>query len=321
MAGGRSGWFIGTLVGLALLTVLSATPLPWFVIAPGNPVDLNRAVSVGGARPSTDRFLLTDVNVTRASPLRLLLALMPGVVLERETHVVPHGVPLGVYSDVMRDAMDESQAAAAVVAERAAGYRVPIPPQRVTIADIAARSAVHGALAPGDVIERVGDHPIRSADDVRRAVDPLAPGSLIRVAFERRGRARSSLVRTTTIDGHVRLGIVLDARYGKPKLAVPVNYTMGDIEGGSGGLMMALRIYDALHGIGGEPHRTIAGTGTIDYDGRVGRIEGTPQKLIAAKRAGASVFFVPRENYADVAGERGVRVVPVDTFADALRAL
>jgi len=321
MAGARSGWFVGILVGLALLTVLSATPLPWFVIAPGTPVDLNRAVAVGGARRSTDRFLLTDVSVTRASPLRLLFALLPGVVLERETHVVPHGVPLASYSTIMRDAMDESQAAAAVVAERAAGYHVPIPPERVTIAEIAARSAVRGALAPGDVIERVGDRPIFSSDDVRRAVDRVRPGELIRVAFERRGRSRAIFARTTSIDGHVRLGIVLDTQYDKPRLAVPVSYAMGDIEGGSGGLMMALRIYDALHGIGGVPNRTIAGTGTLDYTGRVGRIEGTSQKLIAAKRAGASIFFVPRENYADVAGERGVRIVPVGSFADALRAL
>jgi PDZ domain-containing protein len=218
------------LLGLALLTVLSATPLPWFVIAPGSAVDLNRAVAVGGARPATDRFLLTDVNVTRASPVRLLFALVPGVVLERETH--------GVAEGVMQDAMAQSESAAAVVAERAAGYPVAIPP----------------------------------------------PGTI-------------------------------------PDLPVPVRYAMGDVEGGSGGLMMALRIYDALHGIGGAPHRTIAGTGTLDFDGRVGPIQGTPQKLIAAKRAGATVFFVPRANYADVAGERGVRIVPVGSFADALRAL
>ena len=237
MAEDRSDWFVGALLVVALLVVLSATPLPWFVISPGSPVDLTRAVQVGAARASTDRFLLTDVNVTRASPLRLLTLLTPGVVLQRDARVAPGGASGGIASGVMRDAMAQSQAAAALVAERAAGYSVPMP------------------------------------------------------------------------------------QYGKPLLAVPVRYSLGDIEGGSGGLMMALRIYDALHGIGGPPNRTIAGTGTLDYDGRVGRIEGTPQKLLAAKRAGASVFFVPRANYADVAGERDVRIIPVDTFADALRAL
>jgi predicted S18 family serine protease len=43
--------------------------------------------------------------------------------------------------------------------------------------------------------------------------------------------------------------------------------------------------------------------------------------LIAAKRAGVTVFLVPRANAADIASERGVRVVPVGTFSDALAAL
>jgi len=43
--------------------------------------------------------------------------------------------------------------------------------------------------------------------------------------------------------------------------------------------------------------------------------------LIAAKRAGARIFLVPRQNFADVAGEGGVRVIPVASFRDALRAL
>jgi len=321
MADDRSGWFVGALLGIALLVVLSATPLPWFVIAPGSPVDLTRAVVVGEGRASTDRFLLTDVNVTRASPLRLVTLLLPGVVLERETRVTPSGASAGISSDVMRDAMDESQAAAALVAERAAGYAIPMPPERVRIAEVSARSAARGTLFPGDVLERVAGRPIRSADDVRRAIAGAEAGALLRIAYKRSGRSRSAFVRTTAIDGHVRLGVVLEPQYGKPALAVPVRFAMGDIEGGSGGLMMALRIYDALHGIGGAPNRTIAGTGTLDYDGRVGRIEGTPQKLLAAKRAGASVFFVPRANYADVAGERDVRIIPVDNFADALRAL
>ena len=83
--------------------------------------------------------------------------------------------------------------------------------------------------------------------------------------------------------------------------------------------MFAVEIYAALHGLPGGV--AVAGTGTLRSDGRVGRIEGTRQKLLAAKRAGARVFFVPRANFTDVADERDVRVVPVDTFAGALRAL
>jgi PDZ domain-containing protein len=85
--------------------------------------------------------------------------------------------------------------------------------------------------------------------------------------------------------------------------------------------MMALRIYDGLRAHGSRTGRIFAGTGTIALDGRIGPIAGTRQKLIAAKRAGARIFFVPRENYAEIAGERDLHVIPVDTFAQAAREL
>lgn len=127
--------------------------------------------------------------------------------------------------------------------------------------------------------------------------------------------------RTVSLGGRARLGVILALHYAPARLAVPVNYAIGDVGGSSAGLMLALRIYDSLHAPVSGTARSFAGTGTIALDGRVGPIEGTRQKLIAAKRAGARVFFVPRANFADIAGEHDVRVIPVDTFGQALRAL
>jgi PDZ domain-containing protein len=65
--------------------------------------------------------------------------------------------------------------------------------------------------------------------------------------------------------------------------------------------------------------RTIAGTGTIVGDGAVGPIGGVQQKVVAAERAGARVFFVPADNAADArAVAKGITVVPVRTYQDAL---
>ncbi|MGB8267861.1 MAG: PDZ domain-containing protein [Candidatus Velthaea sp.] len=317
----RRRWFVAALIGAAILVALAAVPLPAYLIAPGSAIDLTRAVLVARARPPTDRLYMTDVSVIRASPLRLLLALAPGVVIEPAAKVVPRGISAHAYDDAMHEAMDASQAAAAVVAERAAGYAVPIPPARLRVQEIGTASAARGTLEPGDWIRRIDDRPVSGADDVRRALDAVRPGATVRVDFQRGGRERSALIRTTSIEGHVRLGILLVNRYERPSLPRAVHYTVGDVGGSSGGLMMALRIYDALHGIGGRAGRTIAGTGTLSYDGAVGPIEGTIQKLIGAQRAGASVFLVPRANYASVANQRGLRVIPVASFTDALRAL
>ncbi|MDI1289870.1 MAG: hypothetical protein PSX37_07990 [bacterium] len=68
--------------------------------------------------------------------------------------------------------------------------------------------------------------------------------------------------------------------------------------------------------------RIIAATGTLNGAARVGGIEGLPFKLIAAERAGADIFLVPRENWDEVKNtQTKVKVIPVDTFQEALDAL
>jgi PDZ domain-containing protein len=291
------------------------------LIAPGSAVDLSSAVTVGSTAPPRDRFFLTDVRLMRASPLRLAFVLFPGVALTQSDAVVPRGTPSQQFDHVMRDAMTQSQAIAAIVAERAAGLPVPLPPTSVEVEAIDVSSGARGILAVGDVIRRVGRRPVTGDADVRAALALASPGSRVRVGFDRAGRAGAATVRTMLLDGRTRLGVMLGERFGPTRLAVPVRYALGDVGGSSGGLMMALRIYDGLHARGAGQARSFAGTGTLALDGRIGPIEGTRQKLIAAKRAGARIFFVPRANFADISGERDVRIIPVDTFVQAVRAL
>jgi PDZ domain-containing protein len=67
----------------------------------------------------------------------------------------------------------------------------------------------------------------------------------------------------------------------------------------------------------------VAGTGTVDPLGGVGPIGGIRQKLVGAKRAGASYFLAPAANCGEVAGHepKGVEVLRVETVSGALAAL
>jgi PDZ domain-containing protein len=70
-----------------------------------------------------------------------------------------------------------------------------------------------------------------------------------------------------------------------------------DIGGPSAGLSMTLGIIDKLSGGDLTGKRIVAATGTIDAAGDVGDVGGVPQKTIAVERAGATVFFVPPQEY------------------------
>ncbi|MEU6080565.1 S16 family serine protease [Streptomyces sp. NPDC047108] len=108
---------------------------------------------------------------------------------------------------------------------------------------------------------------------------------------------------------------------------VKVTLRLADVGGPSAGLLFSLGIVDKLDGDGSGGDltggRTVAGTGTITPDGKVGAVGGVPLKTQAAKRDGASVFLVPEAECDDAKAELpdGLRLVPVTTLEGAVNAL
>jgi PDZ domain-containing protein len=307
--------------GIAALVValgLALVPTPYYLIAPGKAVDLATRVSVEGRPPPLRRFYLTDVTVARASVLLLAARLWPGVRIVRRDALVPPGESARGYDRAMVDAMGESQIAAAIVAERAAGYRVPEPARQVVAVDFLPASRADGILAVGDGLTRVNGAAIRNLGDIAGALRGVAPGTSVAVSFVRGGRAMATRIVTIPGPHGARLGVLVARRTSRAALPVPVRYAIGDIAGSSGGLMFALEIYESLRP--GRARDPVAGTGTLTTDGRIGPIEGVRQKLIAAERAGAQTFLVPRQNYPELAHDDHpkIRIIPVATFAEAL---
>ncbi|MCX4400401.1 MULTISPECIES: S16 family serine protease [unclassified Streptomyces] len=108
---------------------------------------------------------------------------------------------------------------------------------------------------------------------------------------------------------------------------VKVTLKLADVGGPSAGLLFTLGIIDKLDGDGSGGDltggRNVAGTGTIDADGKVGAVGGVGLKTQAARRDGATVFLVPKAECSDAKSElpKGLRLVPVTTLKGAVDAL
>lgn len=87
--------------------------------------------------------------------------------------------------------------------------------------------------------------------------------------------------------------------------------------------MFALGIVDKLTPADLTGGMVIAGTGTIDDEGKVGPIGGIAQKLVGAKRAGAKVFLVPADNCAEAVRnpQPDLPLIRVGSLDEALGAL
>ena len=184
-----------------------------------------------------------------------------------------------------------------------------------------------------DLITAVDGHAVRSADAFAALLKPLAPGTRVTLTDHPGGGGPVKTVRArlvapppaTVAEGFTNrayLGVSVDTRV-RPVLPFPVSVNAGDIGGPSAGLAFTLAIVDALSNgrlTGG--HR-VAATGTIDAQGNVGDVGGVKEKTAAVEKAGAQVFFVPRDEYRDatsVAG-KGLRVVAVSTLRQVLDIL
>lgn len=102
----------------------------------------------------------------------------------------------------------------------------------------------------------------------------------------------------------------------------PVTISLKDTGGPSGGLIFALGIIEKLTPEDLLKGRVVAGTGTITMAGSIGAIGGIDDKIIAAKKAGATLFLAPAENCADVTHvPPGITVYSVKTLAEAVGVL
>ena len=101
-----------------------------------------------------------------------------------------------------------------------------------------------------------------------------------------------------------------------------IKVSLKDTGGPSGGLVFTLGLIDLLTPVDILQGRKIAGTGTIAADGHIGAIGGVTEKIIGAKKAGAQILFVSRENCGELpASANGISVVAIDTIDQALEYL
>lgn len=165
-----------------------------------------------------------------------------------------------------------------------------------------------------DVIDDLGDREIgdRIALSVERAIEGSGEVEVIEV----------DIVLGVHVDDPSKpmVGVLLDNN--EPIIEFPVEVDMDsqNIGGPSAGMMFTLEIMNQLTEEDLTGGLRMAGTGTISHDGTVGAIGGVTQKVHAAIDAGATVVFIPANNYDDAVAAAGDRiiVVRVETIDDAL---
>jgi Lon-like protease len=318
---------VGAVILVAVVFALNFYRLPVVALSPGPTEDVLARIKVRGRTPvyeSKGQLYLTSVGID--DNVRFYEALLdlanPDVQMLPRERVYPGGESLEEIDRRNSIDMDDSKLNATVVALRELGYKVR--PSATRVVDVAKGAPAEDRLRPGDEIVRVDGRPVSSLEEVQRAIGRHQPGERVRMRV-RRGRSEVEVTVGTRASAEPptrpQVGVVLRDRF--EHLPVDLTIDTENIGGPSAGLMFALSIVDKLTPQDLTGGRRIAGTGEISSEGKVGRIGAISEKLIAAKRQGATVFLVPAGNCAEArrTAPDELRLVRVASLDDALRFL
>jgi PDZ domain-containing protein len=321
------------LAGLVALVLLAAfAPVPYVALGPGptedtlGRIDGTPLIEISGRRtyPAQGRLELVTVSVVGGPSSRLdLVTALRGwvdghVAVVPERTVYPPDVTAEQVHDQNVAEMALSQQDATVAALRHLG--IPVTGPSVAVTAVVRGQPADGRLRPGDRILAVDGHPVRTPGQVREAIEAHAPGDEVAVTVRRGGQDRRLVLTTSSAGGRTVVGFYPGVVYDYP---FHIEIDPGEIGGPSAGLMFALGIVDKLTPGSLTGGAVVAGTGTIDPQGKVGPIGGIQQKLTGAARSGARYFLAPRGNCADIPDPASARprVVAVSTLDEALSAL
>jgi Lon-like protease len=324
-------WRRAGFLPLSVMTLVSAAlivPLPFYLERPGQTVSLGACIDVAADASRVDGdFLLTTINVIPATAVDAVrgFAENDAAIVPRR-QLLPPGVDSAEFFNRQREVFSSTAEVAAAVGLDAAGFDVTFTGDGVQVARILPDTPAAERLQPGDVIRAIDGNPITMEAELRAAIAATAVGEPLRLQVHRGGEVLDIDVAPELIQGMPVIGILPQTLDPRVNLPVEIDVATGPIGGPSAGLMIALTVYDkVLPDVDLAAGRLIAGTGSISQDGRVGPIGGVGLKVLAADARGADVFLAPaadhRSALAAVPADSSLRVVPVETFAQARDAL
>ncbi|MGI8776603.1 MAG: YlbL family protein [Acidimicrobiales bacterium] len=297
--------------------------IPYDTIAPGSASRVDDLIAITGhqAYPPKGRLLFTTVSVRERVNLWEAL----GGWLDPDTDVVSDSdlrgpVPPDQYHQLNVEAMADSKSSAEAIVLRHLGFTDLAGGAEVV--SIERGLPADAVLEAKDLIVGADGKPVTGPADVIGVIRAHKPGESVRLSVVRGGAPPAELTTTlgTGENGQALLGVRLST---KLKLPFGIAIDSGNVEGPSAGVAYSLALLDQLTPGELTGGARVAATGELGPDGVVAPIGGVTQKVAAVRRAGATVFLVPKENYAEAKAHAGskVKVIPISTFDDALRAL
>lgn len=316
--------FFKCLVTIIIVYFICTIELPFVVYKPGGIVNLN------------DRILIKNDNI-KGSLSMCYVSLMRGTIpILALSYIFPNWDILPREDvTVANESIDElltlekiymasSINNATYVAYQKAGKPIKIKSQKNNVISITKEAQTDIQIY--DDILAINNQPIKNLNDISDILKNFHENDKIEVLVLRKNKKVKTTAQIYQLNNELKMGIVILPTYEydtDPEIKIK---TKSSESGSSGGLMMALAIYNKLVDEDITKGKKVVGTGTIDQMGNVGEIDGVKYKILGAVKNKADIFLCPIENYDEALevkkdNKLNITVKAVKNFDEALNYL
>lgn len=308
-----------------VITISLLIPVPYYVKMGGGTINLNDEISIEGEKEEKGSLEALYVREAKGIVLTYLLSyIVPSFEKEKIENTVINEEDEDAYNYRERLYFTTSLDSATKVAFEKAGKEVKISSSRFLVIYIDKSSKTN--LEVGDEILKIEGEKVDSYDEMTSLISKNQNKKQIKIIVKRDNKEIETSNQLINMDNEKKLGVVIsnEIKYtSDPKVDFAFN---GRQAGPSGGLMIALTIYNKLTDEDITKGKKVVGTGTIDTLGNVGEIGGIKYKLMAADSKNADIVFVPKENYKEAKQIKDKKnynfeLVSISNFDDAIEYL
>ena len=305
---------------LVIVGIIANYPLPYYIEAPGGTIDITNRIDIDGGYVSKGSLNLLYVTEYRGNVMTYLMGLvLPSFDIEKqEERQISNESAQDIYIR-NRVMLENSIDNATILAYRYANKTVNITGYN----NVILANYNDNDLKIGDNIISIDDVKVSNLIDIKNELDKKEANQTITISVMRDNKEHSFKVK---LDDEKKLGIIVQTDY-EYELDPEINIKFKTSESGSsGGLMLALSIYNAITSEDITHGFKVAGTGTIDIEGNVGEIGGVKYKIMGAVRNKMDLVFVPTANYDEAIKVKkehnyDIDIIKVNTFEEALNYL
>lgn len=308
---------------MILIILFFNIKLPYYILAPGGTINItNRVVMEDYKKEENGSINMLYVSEYDGTPASLLMAKIKNYDIEsnKERQISNETIKeINKRNKIMRD---NSLDIATMVAYTEAGKKIDIKNRK----NVVVATTIDNGLEIGDEIITVDNVKCEEVADIKKQINRKEENDIITFKILRENKEKEIKSKVLLEGTNKIVGAVIITEYDyeiNPKIDIKFKNSES---GASGGLMLALTIYNAITEDDIIKGRTIAGTGTISLDGTVGEIDGIKYKIMGAAKNKVDIVFVPSANYEEAIMTKNkykynLEIVRVDTFKEAIEYL